>query len=509
MPTTTSGAELRALLDDPDRELAVLDLRSPLERTTGHLALSAGLPYHDLEQRVHELVPHHATTIVLASGRPLDDRGAALLEALGYRDVRLLEDGLDSWTAAGERLYTGTNVRSKTLGEWIEAEFSTRTIDSETVQAWRDAGEDVVVLDSRPHTEYVHHHVAGGLDTGGGAELAYRGLQAVSGPDTKIVVNCAGRTRGIVGAQSLVNTGIVNPVYSLHNGTPAWGWAGLTIEGGDGQPLAAPAEIGDDLRKWAQQTLESADAEVIGAARLAELQADAGRTTYVIDVRRPEEHAAGHVRGSRSVQGGQLVQGTDEQLAVRRSTVVLVDTEDLLRSASTVQWLRYLHDGPLRVLVVDESAGTEPTPTPLPEVPVVSADALRPGDRVLDLRSSEAYAAGHLPGSVHARREHLAELLRDAPAVLVGDASYQPHFAAAEANAAGASVQVLDGGVEAVADRLTDADPQYAGDVVDQTGPPPFGPDRDQWYRDYFDWEYSLVPASTGDRDFAFEEKRP
>ena len=154
-------------------------------------------------------------------------------------------------------------MRSKTLGEWIEAEFGTRTVNSATVEAWRAAGEDVVVLDSRPHGEYVHHHIPGGFDTGGGAELAFRGLQTVSGPDTKIVVNCAGRTRGIVGAQSLVNTGIVNPVYSLHNGTPAWGWAGLEIDARRG-PAARGGErrraerVPDDLAKWAQQVLDSA-----------------------------------------------------------------------------------------------------------------------------------------------------------------------------------------------------------------------------------------------------------
>jgi rhodanese-related sulfurtransferase len=521
MSSTISGLELRRLIDDPDRELAILDLRSPLIRTEGHIALSSGVPLHDLEQRVRTVVPRLDTTVVLASGRALDDRGAVILGSLGYTNVSVLESGLDSWTSAGERLYTGTNVRSKTLGEWIEAEFGTRTVDSATVQAWRAAGEDVVVLDSRPHAEYVHHHIPGGYDTGGGAELAFRGLQAVSGPETKIVVNCAGRTRGIVGAQSLVNTGIVNPVYSLHNGTPAWGWSGLEIEQGEGLPLAAPGEIPDDLGKWAQQTLDSARVAVIDGDELERLRSDGSRTTYVIDVRRPEEYAAGHVAGSLQIQGGQLVQGSDEHLGVRRSHVVLVDTEDLLRSASTVQWLRYLHDGPVSVVVhAAELEGDDAIDEfPLPAVPTVSAEQLaswlESGQevRVLDLRTSAAYRKAHLPGSVHARREHLRELVSGAVharTVLVGDASHAPHFAAHELRREhGLATFVLDAELEDVPVRLTADDPDFAGAVVDQVGPPEFGPERDRWYEEYFEWEYSLVPASKGDHDFAFEGKKP
>jgi len=522
MSTAISAPELRRRLDSPDRELAVLDLRSPLERVKGHIALSSGVPLHVLEQRVGAVVPRLTTPIVLASDPALDESGAAILSSLGYTDVAVLEGGLASWTAAGERLYTGTNVRSKTLGEWIEGVFGTRTVDSKTVEEWRAAGEDVVVLDSRPHDEYVHHHIPGGYDTGGAAELAFRGLQAVPGPGTKIVVNCAGRTRGIVGAQSLINTGIANPVYSLHNGTPAWGWAGFPIEAGEGLPLDVPAEIPDDLRKWAQQTLESAAVEVIDATTLDELRSDQSHTTYVIDVRRPEEYAAGHITGSLQVQGGQLVQGSDEHLAVRRSHLVLVDTEDLLRSASTVQWLRYLHDGRISVVLPVESLVSEPgapDERAVPKVATVSGAQLGAwleADQdvlVIDLRGSGAYLSGHLPGSVHARREHLVDLVRGHDGertVLVGDASYAPHFVADElVRDHGLDTFVLDEDLESVPVALTTEQPWHAGEVVDQVGPPDFGPERDRWYEEYFEWEYSLVPSSTGDHDFDFERKRP
>jgi hypothetical protein len=33
-------------------------------------------------------------------------------------------------------------------------------------------------------------------------------------------VNCAGRTRSIIGTQSLINAGVPNPVTALRNGIP-------------------------------------------------------------------------------------------------------------------------------------------------------------------------------------------------------------------------------------------------------------------------------------------------
>jgi len=526
MTAYVTAAQLRALLDGTD-ELAVLDVRSPQARTTGHLALSSGVPLHDLEQRIGTAVPRLATPIVLASDPDLDERAARLLTAIGYRDVSVLLDGLAGWTAAGGRLYTGTHNRSKTLGEWIEKRFGTATIDAATVAQWRDAGEDFVILDSRPHSEYLHHHIPGGYDTGGGAELAYRGLAVVDRPTTKIVVNCAGRTRGIVGAQSVINTGIANPVYSLHNGTPAWGWAGERIEHGAGDRAPAPAVIPAERLAWAQRTLDDAGVTVLDADRLPELTSDTAQTTYLIDVRTPEEHAAATYPGARNVQGGQLVQATDEHLAVRRARIVLVDDADLVRAASTVQWLRYLHDGPLAVVVTDPRRTSAPTTSgvPVPDVPLITpADLADELDSVLvfDLRSSAAYEAGHLPGSVHARREHLPHTATTADSlVLVGESpqsgptgaadlqaaavGYLPHFAARDLADQGYRVRVLAGSPGDVGVPLTTDDPRHTGEIADRTGPPPFGPARDAWYREYFDWEYALVPNSADDPDFDFD----
>lgn len=542
MSATITPAALRSLLGPPpgkEVEVAVLDVRPPAVRIEGHLALSTGVPLHVLEQEVVRLVPRRATPLVLTSDDPQADATAArILDELGYTDVSLLDGGHAGWVAAGERLVTGTNNRSKTLGEWIEHAYGTPTVEPDQLTQWREDGVDVVVLDGRPRGEYLHHHLPGAHDTGGGPEIAYRGLAAITSPETKVVVNCAGRTRSIVGAQSLANTPIANEVYSLRNGTPAWTWAGQPLEQGEGHRLPQPDAVDPALRRWATDTLAAAHTDVVDAAAVVRLLAETERTTLVLDIRHPEEVARGTLPGVRAVQGGQLVQNVDEHLAVRGARVVLVDTSDLVRAAGTVQWLHLLHDGPLHVLVHHDHPDSRlvealtrvaaDTSVRLPDVAEVTGDELaaqlasQEAPQVFDLRGSRSHAAGHLPGSVHARREQLADAVDPRrPVVLLGDtvadadpegahdlqaaaAAVRPHFAARDLARDGVEVRVLAGGPETVPVPLTTDDPQRLAPPLDLTGPPAFGPERDAWYRAYFDWEYSLVPDAQDDPDYAF-----
>lgn len=484
MARRVTGTELYAALHGGTGEVAVLDLRTPADRAAGHIAVSAGASLHDLEQRIAQLVPFAGTPIVLVGTAELTELGATVLERAGYTDVAILEGSVDGWLAAGGRIYTGTNVRSKALGEWIEHTYQTPTVESATLAQWLAAGEDVVILDSRTPAEYAHHHIPGGFNTGGGAEVTYRATQAITDSTTKVVVNCQGRTRGIVGAQSLINTGISNQVFSLHNGTPAWEWAGQPVEFGAGADLDAPTDVDQPLRDWAVDTVNNAGATVVDAAQ-AQAYLDEGRSTYLLDVRTRAEFADGHHVAAVSAPGGQLVQATDDFVAVRHSRVILVDTGDFVRAANTVQWLRYLHDGPISVLAYDAD---ETLVRPHQVAVRVPADRRVTWDqvtrwrkdgpvRLVDVRGSRQYAAGHVPGSVHARREHLDHLAAgDERLVLIGDAVY-----VAEHLAGGGPAWVLDGGIDSAGVGLTTEEPHYAGPVVDRTGAPEFGPERDAW----------------------------
>ena len=159
-----------------------------------------------------------------------------------------------------------------------------------------------------------------------GAELVLRVHDMAPKPDTLVVVNCAGRTRSIIGAQSLINAGVPNKVVALRNGTMGWNLAGFTPDSGKSQ--RAPA-VSHGALAWAKSAAESVarklDIRSIDEAALAQLRADESRTTYLFDVRDPDEYAAGHVAGALSAPGGQLVQATDQYAGTLHARIVLVD----------------------------------------------------------------------------------------------------------------------------------------------------------------------------------------
>src|SRR5262249_57703685 len=128
---------------------------------------------------------------------------------------------------------------------------------------------------------------------------------------TMVVVNCAGRTRSIIGAQSLINAGVPNKVMALRNGTMGWTLAGFACESGK---VARALGVSGDGLTWAQAAADRVARRFgiarIDAATLACWRADAARTLYLFDVRDPREYAARPVAGAGSSPGGQRVQAT-------------------------------------------------------------------------------------------------------------------------------------------------------------------------------------------------------
>src|SRR5205823_13663015 len=150
------------------------------------------------------------------------------------------------------------------------------------------------ILDSRPLDEYARFHVPGAVPCPG-AELAHRFADLVPSPQTLVVVSCAGRTRGIIGAQSLIDAGVPNRVVSLAGGTQGWRLAGLELETG---PTTGLGSVSDHAAGAARRHADMVAAGfAVNRIERATLEAWLGeaerRTTYVFDVRTPEEFASG------------------------------------------------------------------------------------------------------------------------------------------------------------------------------------------------------------------------
>jgi rhodanese-related sulfurtransferase len=412
-------AAVKAMLLD-GRELALIDLREELIFSRNHLLWARNVPLSRLELRFAALVPRRTTRIVLCDDNDgLAARAAAILARAGYSDLSVLGGGIAAWAAAGFELFSGVNVPSKAFGEFVEHNSGTPSIGAEELNKLMRAGTDMVVLDSRPYDEYSRLSIPTGINVPG-AELVLRVHDIAPSPDTLIVVNCAGRTRSIIGAQSLINAGVPNKVVALRNGTMGWHLAGLTCDHGK---TARFPNVSNGGLAWAKVKADAVarrfGIERIDRAALARWRADNDRTTYVFDVRDPAEYAAGHFPGARSAPGGQLVQATDQYAGTLGARIVLSDDNEV-RAVMTASWLKQM--GWQDVAVLPEAGAETGKPadsvlgTPPADASVEFSDVLAIDNvNVIDLSRSPNYRKGHIPGAWFAIRSRLDRALPRIP----------------------------------------------------------------------------------------------
>ncbi|MEA1673626.1 rhodanese-like domain-containing protein [Nitrospirillum sp. BR 11163] len=493
------------------RELALLDVREEDPYAQAHPLFAANLPLSRLELEVLDRVPRRDTAIVLYdAGEGLAERAAATLAALGYTNVRLLAGGLEGWRAAGHEIFRDVNVPSKSFGELVETEAHTPSLSAPQVKELLDARADVVVLDSRRFEEYRTMSIPTGTSVPG-AELVLRARTLAPDPDTTIIVNCAGRTRSLIGAQSLRNAGVPNPVYALRNGTIGWTLAGFALEHGQERRFGAVDDTDQEKARQAARTV----AYRAGVRRLpyAELEAleEPGRTLYRLDVRTPEEYQAGHLPGFRGAPGGQLVQETDHSAPVRGARIVLFDTLSV-RADMSASWLAQMG---WEVLVLDDvppaaltaTGAWRPTLPPLPAVEAIPPAHLarllaEGGITLLDVGPSPAYRRGRVPGARFIIRARLTADLpaaaRDQTLVVTSPDGVAARFAAADIQAlAGRPVLVLEGGTAAWSNaglQLETGQGTCLSAPDDVYRRPYEGTDNAvEAMQAYLDWEYGLV----------------
>jgi rhodanese-related sulfurtransferase len=409
MPVDAST--LKAWLSD-GREIALLDVREHGQYGMGHLFFAVPLPYSRFELGLPTLAPNRSVRLVLCDGGDgVAARAAGRAAALGYTNVYVLEGSVDAWAAAGYTIYAGVNVPSKVFGEIVEHQRHTPRISARDLEAMRVAGDNLVIVDGRPWAEYRKMSIPGGICCPNG-ELVLRIRDIAPDPETKIVVNCAGRTRSIIGAQTLIDFGVPNPVYALENGTQGWFLAGLELaRNADRRYGEARAET-EVQRSQAQRFAQACGAPSVAASAAHAWLADPTRTTYLVDVRTAEEFAADGLAGFVHALGGQLVQATDQWVGVRGARIVLYDRE-AVRAPVIAGWLRqlgheayWLADGAASSSFVwrRSDAGVEPRVPPSISVDE-AAPALRAGAAtVLDLRPGMAYRKGHIAGAAWAIR---------------------------------------------------------------------------------------------------------
>jgi rhodanese-related sulfurtransferase len=334
VPAITPSQICRALL--LREEIAILDVRHEAAYATGHPLFAANMAADRIALEAETRLPRKDVPIVVYdAGEGLVPRAMDRLVALRYTDVRELAGGLPAWQAAGYELFRDVNSYAKAFGELVEARLNTPSLTADEVAALIAAKANIRVLDVRRFDEYATMNIPGSISVPG-AELTLRAGRAAPDPETTIIVNCAGRTRSIIGTQSLINAGVPNKVLALRNGTIGWTLARHDLEHG----AERRGEIGafEGAQVNASDVAYRAGVRRLGMEEMAALEAQTRRTLYRFDVRGEEEYAAGHIAGFRHYPGGQLVQEIDMAAPVRGARIVLTDNMGV-RADMTASWL--------------------------------------------------------------------------------------------------------------------------------------------------------------------------
>jgi rhodanese-related sulfurtransferase len=527
---TVTPKQVKEMLHDKE-ELALLDVREQGDFAKEHQLLACCIPFSHMEVKLDDFVPRRATRIVVVDkGLPDDlrlaEKTAERLAGFGYPHVSIMEGGLNAWRTSGFELFSGVNVLSKAFGEFIEVTYHTPRITAQELKTKLDSDKKPVILDSRPQDEYHRMNIPGGVDSPG-AELVYRVHDLAPNPETLVVVNCAGRTRSIIGAQSLINAGIPNPVAALKDGTMGWQLAGFQLEHGQKRYAPSPSRSGLGRAK----TCAARVAKRFGVKRVEPATLEAWKretdiqTLYLLDIRLKKEFEAGHLKGARNAPGGQLVQATDEYVSVRNARLVLVDDTEV-RAIMTASWLIQMGWTDVYVL----AGGLSDAPLVQgPHIPKIlgceKGDSLSPlelkemldADRsvlVLDLATSIQHQRRHIPGAWWGSRsglEHgLLGLLPVDCLVLTSPDSTLAHLAVKDIKylLPALTIRVLEGGTRA---------------WVEAGLPTAQGPEHlicdanDVWYKPYehkeatqeamkgyLEWEVALVDQIKRDGDAGF-----
>ena len=432
-PTLINPDTLKQWLHD-GQEIATIDVREHGQYGEEHLFYIVSIPYSKLESEVQRLVPRKQVRMVVLGDEAgtLSHKAIKRLSAIGYNKLHILDGGMPAWKKAGYEVFAGVNLPSKAFGELAEHAFNTPRISATELDKKIQNKEDLIVLDGRPFTEFKKMSIPTAICCPNG-ELPLRIDDLVTNPNTTIVINCAGRTRSIIGAQTLINLGIPNKVLALENGTQGWYLADLKLD--HGQTKKHPLNIEQNTlahrKSRARALAQKHGVKFVDHALVKQWQQDEQRTTFICDVRTPEEYSQGTVPGAQHCPGGQLVQATDQYVGIRGARLVLVDHEGV-RAPAMASWLAMLG---WDVSVWDdafEATGLQQNQAQLkiqtPETTDLLAEEiekhLKAGALLIDLRPSMQYRAGHIKSAIWSIRPQLhqiAEKLKEQTVILLAE----------------------------------------------------------------------------------------
>jgi rhodanese-related sulfurtransferase len=519
MADRMSPEALQSLLAG-NTQFAFIDVREAGEYNTSHIPGASLLSRRQLEFQMLLAVPHQSTPVILC-----DDDGrraplaAATVERMGYRHVSVLDGGINRWVSRDYPTEWGSNVPSKDFGEKVEVVHHVPELEATELHERMARGDKLVILDTRTPEEYQRFCIPGGRSVPGG-ELALRITDITKDldPDTTVIVNCAGRTRSIIGTRVLQRMGLKN-VYGLKNGTSGWMLAGYQLEtGADRLTLPPPSPEGVAAAEaYAARLAQEDQVRYLDIAPLQTMLARREQeTVYLIDVRTQAEYVAGHIPGFRWFPGGQAVQRSDEVAVVRHCPIVFA-CDRMARATLIASWYRQM--GFHEVYAVEggtaawaarglslETGLTEPPPFGLDaargQVHLLSPQALQTSKMpvVIFVDTSQDFARGHVPGAhwvprgwLELRINEVAPARETPLAVICLDGRNATLAGVALKELGYQSIAVLDGGMAAWQAAGLPVEKGLAGVMASPNDVVLSGPDRSfADMMNYLRWEEAL-----------------
>ncbi|MCY4486943.1 MAG: rhodanese-like domain-containing protein [Deltaproteobacteria bacterium] len=471
--STIDPSILQALLAS-DEPYACIDVRERGEFARAQIAGTSPVNRGTLELRLPVMVPDtRVPVVVLCDDGNRSALAAETLERMGYGDVRVLAGGVEAWQRQGLPVRSGWGVHGKEYGERVAHGGDVTHMNAPELARRRAAGDDLVVVDVRSREEYLRGHVPDTYHIPGG-NLLVDAPRLPLRDGTTLVVSCAGRTRGILGAKLLHDNGFDN-VYALENGVMGWFLSGHDIAEGPGREVPAPASA-TRVARIQRATDALASTAAVRRSTLETFRGvyDSDQAFYLLDVRLPEEFQAGHVPRAISLPLGQMALAHENFLAVRAAPVFLISDDDLrpVWAASLLQQLGFRDVSVLEGGLQRWRDAGLPLEQGVPELAVFGLDEAHARTRftdaaglqahldasglALDVRSIGEYGFAHIPGTRWLPRGRLELDIeatapdKDAALVMVCDNAIRSTLAAGTLRELGyARVQVLEGGTRA------------------------------------------------------------
>lgn len=399
-PARLSAQAVMDRLRGDHGDWAFLDLREAGEVSEGHPFASVNVPFGRLEIDLPALVPSRDVPVVLFdAGDGVAERAAERMAEAGWRGLSIVAGGAPAWQAAGLPLIKGEHSFSKAFGEWVQHAFAVPEIGPDDLFHRMQAADPPLLIDGRPLAEHRNFTLPHAVNCPN-AELGLRMPTEAARP---VVVHCAGRTRSIIGAQTLRDFGLAGQIVALRDGTQGWELSGRQRELGADRSLPLPE--GPDLdaaRARARQMMARFGLPSARAAEVAAWAQDRGRATYFFD---PRPEGEGRTPpGFRRAPGTTLIQQVDRFIGIRGARVVLHDPL-LVRAAFAALWLRRMGIE-AHVLTEDPPPLPGPEALVLPDLPETVTD-LPPEAVLLDLRPAAAFRAAHPQGALRGLRARL------------------------------------------------------------------------------------------------------